>query len=165
MTTDGDGFTLRVAKEALKFSAAHFIAYPGFRERLHGHNYSVAVTVEGRLGPDGYVLDFGLVKRTTKEICDELDERLLVPMESDVLSVSERGETVELRCEDGSCFSVPRSDVVLMPLAHSSAEELARYLCLRLRDALGAHAQGTLRAVEVSVAEAPGQAASFRTTG
>jgi 6-pyruvoyl-tetrahydropterin synthase len=40
-------FSIHVAKENLKFSAAHFIAYPGFREPLHGHNYQVGVYLEG----------------------------------------------------------------------------------------------------------------------
>ena len=62
------GFSIQVAKENLKFSAAHFIAYPGFREPLHGHNYQVGVRVDGRLAGTGYVLDFGLVKKLTKEI-------------------------------------------------------------------------------------------------
>ena len=42
-------FSIWVAKENLKFSAAHFIAYPGFREPLHGHNYQIGVRVEGHL--------------------------------------------------------------------------------------------------------------------
>jgi 6-pyruvoyltetrahydropterin/6-carboxytetrahydropterin synthase len=164
MTMSGQRFALRVAKEALKFSAAHFMAYRGFRERLHGHNYTVTVTVEGTLGADGYVVDFGLVKRVTKEICDELDERVLVPMESDVLTVVAGEESVELRCEDGGRFVFPRADVVLMPIAHSSAEELSRYLCRRVSAALATHASGVVSAVEISVAEAPGQAAAYRAT-
>ena len=80
-------YSVVVAKEYLKFSAAHFIAYPGFREPLHGHNYQVSVRVEADLGPDGYVLDFGLVKRLTKALCEELDERVLLPRMSDCLTV------------------------------------------------------------------------------
>src|SRR5439155_807712 len=68
-------YSVVVAKDYLKFAAAHFIAYPGFREPLHGHNYQVSVRVEADLGPDGYVLDFGLVKRVAKALCEELDER------------------------------------------------------------------------------------------
>ena len=67
-TSTPSGFAISVAKENLKFSAAHFIAYPGFREPLHGHNYQVGVRVEGALGAMGYVLDFGLVKRLLKVI-------------------------------------------------------------------------------------------------
>ncbi|MFT4572386.1 MAG: 6-pyruvoyl-tetrahydropterin synthase, partial [Candidatus Binatia bacterium] len=34
-----------VSKDNFKFNAAHFIAYQGFREKLHGHNYRVSVRV------------------------------------------------------------------------------------------------------------------------
>lgn len=156
-------FTLRVAKEALKFSAAHFIAYPGFRESLHGHNYAVAVTVEGALGPDGYVMDFGLVKQAAKSLCDELDERTLIPMRSDALTVVERDGTVEILCEGNDRFVLPRADVALLPIAHSSAEELSRYLCERMSEVLRSKTSGRITAVEIAVAEAPGQAASYRT--
>ena len=42
-------YRVHVFKDYLKFSAAHFIAYRGFREPLHGHNYQVSVQVEGGL--------------------------------------------------------------------------------------------------------------------
>ncbi len=45
-------YSVVVAKDYLKFAAAHFIAYPGFREPLHGHNYQVSVRVEADLGPE-----------------------------------------------------------------------------------------------------------------
>jgi 6-pyruvoyltetrahydropterin/6-carboxytetrahydropterin synthase len=76
-------FAIQVAKENLKFSAAHFIAYPGFREALHGHNYQLGARVEGRLGQMGYVLDFGVVKKLLKAIADRLDERTIIPLNSD----------------------------------------------------------------------------------
>ena len=63
-------YQVHVFKDYLKFSAAHFIAYKGFREPLHGHNYQVSVRVEGSLGADGYVLDFGVVKQAAKRICE-----------------------------------------------------------------------------------------------
>ena len=44
-------YSVVVAKDYLKFSAAHFIAYPGFREPLHGHNYQVSVRIDAELGP------------------------------------------------------------------------------------------------------------------
>ncbi|OWZ13632.1 hypothetical protein PHMEG_00013007 [Phytophthora megakarya] len=33
---------VHVSKDYMKFNAAHFIAYKGFREKLHGHNYRLA---------------------------------------------------------------------------------------------------------------------------
>src|ERR1700756_54488 len=105
-------YQVHVFKDYLKFAAAHFIAYRGFREPLHGHNYQVSVRVAGDLGRDGYVLDFGLVKKAVKRICERLDERVLLPAESDCLEISRGGGNVAVRYEDGSAFSFPESDVV-----------------------------------------------------
>src|SRR6266478_1847481 len=146
-------YSVVVAKDYLKFAAAHFIAYPGFREPLHGHNYQVSVRVEADLGPDGYVLDFGL------------DERVLLPERSDCLVLTRTEDAVEVRTEAGHRFRFPAADVRLLPIAHSSAEELSAYLLARLRDALRGAAGGRgLAALEVGVAEAPGQAAYCRET-
>ena len=156
-------YSVVVAKDYLKFAAAHFIAYPGFREPLHGHNYQVSVRVEAELGPDGYVLDFGLVKRVARGLCEELDERVLVPAESDCLAVAGTDDAVEVTTEHGDRFQFPRADVRLLPIAHSSAEELAAYLLGRLREALRAEVGDRgLVALEIGVAEAPGQVAYCR---
>jgi 6-pyruvoyltetrahydropterin/6-carboxytetrahydropterin synthase len=151
-----------VEKDFLKFSAAHFIAYKGFREPLHGHNYQVSVAISGTVGSDGYVLDFGVVKRITKEVCAELDERVLVPAESDCLTVTREDASVVLVYEDGTRFVFPASDVVLLPIVHASAEELAAYVLRRLREGLRAHETRGLSEIEVGVGEAPGQAAYCR---
>ena len=156
------GFSIHVAKENLKFSAAHFIAYPGFREPLHGHNYQVGVRVEGRLSRTGYVLDFGLIKKLAKEIVDQLDERTLVPAKSDCLKIEREGSALRLRYENEE-FVIPAADARLLPIVHSSAEELARYLFGELLAALKSRGPlSDLVAIEVSVAEGPGQAAIYR---
>src|SRR5437899_2314354 len=96
-----ESFKVFVTKDYLKFSAAHFIAYKGFREALHGHNYRVSVEVEGTLGADGYVVDFGVVKRIAREVCGHLDEKVLVPAASDCLTIKEDGDEVVLLAERG----------------------------------------------------------------
>jgi len=155
-------YRVSVEKDFLKFSAAHFIAYKGFREPLHGHNYQVSVAISGAIGPDGYVLDFGIVKAITKGVCDELDERVLVPMGSDCLTIDREGESVVLVYEDGARFVFPASDCVLLPIVHASAEELAAYVLQRIRESLRVHAVRGLREIEVGVSEAPGQVAFCR---
>ena len=158
-------YSVVVSKDYLKFAAAHFIVYPGFREPLHGHNYQVSVRVEADLGPDGYVLDFGLVKRVARALCEELDERVLLPAASDCLTIERSAEGVRVVTAAGDRFEFPVADVLLLPIGHSSAEELAGYLLGRLRDALRAEAGGRgLVALEVGVAEAPGQIAYCRET-
>jgi 6-pyruvoyltetrahydropterin/6-carboxytetrahydropterin synthase len=120
------------------------------------------VRVEGRLSPTGYVLDFGLIKRLTKEIVDRLDERTLVPAESDCLLI-EHLDHGQLRiCYGTDEFRLPASDVCLLPIGHSSAEELARFIWKELCEALNAQQalQGIV-SIEISVAEGPGQAAIY----
>jgi 6-pyruvoyltetrahydropterin/6-carboxytetrahydropterin synthase len=122
----------------------------------------VTVALSGAVGADGYVLDFGIVKRVTKAVCEELDERVLVPARSDCLTVAQDGSSIVLEYEDGTRFVFPASDCVLLPIVHASAEELAAYVLSRLRDGLGSHAMRGLTEIEVGVSEAPGQAAFCR---
>ena len=157
-----DSYEVFVSRDTFKFNAAHFMAYPGFRERLHGHNYRVSVRVEGDLGGEGYVIDFGDIKRITKELCDEMNEKTIVPSASDCLRITRTNGQIELACEDGSHFSFPEQDCVLLPIRHSSAEELAAYVCGRLVEALRSLRERPLNAIEVSVAEAPQQEARYR---
>ena len=119
-------FEVQVRSERFKFNASHFVAFRGFRERLHGHNYTVGVRVFGPLSPDdGYVLDFGDVKKTVRGVCEALNERFLCPCRSDVLDIRDAGPNVELTAEDGAFFSIPLGDCAMLPIVHSTAEELA----------------------------------------
>ncbi|ETM34346.1 hypothetical protein L914_18555 [Phytophthora nicotianae] len=121
-------FKVHVSKDYMKFNAAHFIAYKGFREKLHGHNYRLAVTITGQVGPDGYVVDFGEIKKISRVICKDLNESFLVPMNSDALKISFDGTNVHILTEDMAKFSFPKADCSLLPIVHSSAEELAIYI-------------------------------------
>ena len=75
-----ESYCVRISKEDLVFSAAHFITYAGnICEPLHGHNYRLAVEVSGPLDENQYVIDFILLHDMTKAIVDELDHRVLLP--------------------------------------------------------------------------------------
>jgi 6-pyruvoyl tetrahydropterin synthase/QueD family protein len=154
-------FRVHVSKDYLKFSAAHFIAYKGFREALHGHNYRVSVEVEGELGAEGYVLDFGIVKRIARRVCNRLDEKMLIPAQSDCLHIREEAGQVSVRYEEDE-FRFPVQDVVLVPIAHSSAEELARHLAGEIRRELALEGVQRVGAIQIGVEETTGQAAYFR---
>jgi 6-pyruvoyltetrahydropterin/6-carboxytetrahydropterin synthase len=156
-----DSFRVHVTKDYLKFSAAHFIAYPGFRERLHGHNYRVSISLFGQLGPQGYVVDFGVVKKIARRLCERLDEHVMLPAQSDCLTIREEGERVHVRYEADD-FQFPLGDVVLLPIVHTSVEELAQYLAGELRRELDAEGVGPLAAIEIGVEESFGQSAVFR---
>ncbi len=60
-------------------------------------------------------------------------------------------------------FVLPAADVCIVPIVHSSAEELARYIWDELAAALRARgALSEVTTMEISVAEGPGQSAHYR---
>ncbi len=66
-----------------QFAAAHQLReFEGRCENLHGHNWKIEVYVCGeKLGKDGVLIDFRLVKEATKRALDELDHRFLNELE------------------------------------------------------------------------------------
>ena len=56
---------------------------------------------------------------------------------------------------------LPRQDVCLLPLVHSSSEEIAQYLVARLRERLSAE-RNSIQTIEVSIEDIPGQLAMCR---
>ena len=155
-------FSVAIGKELLRFTAAHFIAFRGFREPLHGHTYQVQVTVSGPVGPDGYVVDFLVLKKIAEEECAQLHFRTLLPQQSDCLTIKESAEEVTVHCEDGTRFLFPRQDVCLLPIVHTSSEEIARYLLAHLRERLSEARGNSIQTIEVLIEDIPGQVAVCR---
>ena len=160
---EGKSFGVHLCKDYLKFTAAHFIAFKGYRERIHGHNYRVGIKVWGGLGDDGYVMDFIVVKTALRGLCKEINEHVILPSRSDVLDIKLLDGNIQVKCEDGSMFSFPKDDCKLLPIVHTSAEELAEYLlwrCVKLFTKDYLFTERKVTAMEISVAEAEGQYAT-----
>ena len=80
--------TIEITKDYLHFSAAHFTIFSATqRENLHGHNFDVGCVIETLIGSDGLAFDYNLIKDKLKALCDELDERTLLPEQSPFLSL------------------------------------------------------------------------------
>ena len=147
----------------LRFSAAHFITYGGKCERLHGHNYGVLVEIEGTLNDDKLVFDFTVLNQLTREICQRLNHRFLLPMHNPHLELKELPEAWEVRFGEKR-YIFPRADVVELPIDNSTAERLAEYICGELHTGLAAYNPANLHTIMVGVEEAPTQMAYFRTS-
>src|SRR5215213_10362041 len=92
-------YHVRIEKERLVFSAAHFITYGGdICERLHGHNYHVYAEVHGPLDENQYVIDFIALRDALQRIVDALDHRVLLPTGHPTIHVTEQpgGERSEV---------------------------------------------------------------------
>jgi len=152
----------------MKFSAAHFVAFEGFREPLHGHNYTVGARIGSkRPQADGYVVDFGDLKKVIRGICKEMDQRTLLPAKSDVLCFCQdsNSDKLEIQCQGGVRMVLPRQDCVLLPIVHTTAEELAEYIASEVISRIGSFLQKRgCEWLEVQVSERPGQGAAHMTS-
>ncbi len=156
----------------LRFSSAHIIPGHSTCGHIHGHSYFVDVEIEGaRDGKFEFVVDFKDVKTYTKDICDKLDHRLLIPVqnelidfkdfskESDSIDELEKRKTVSFKV-DGKGYSVPADDCVFLDLPYTSAEELSKYFAIELACELSKN-YDNLVSLSVCVNEGIGQGAMY----
>ncbi len=156
-------WSIELAKEYFKFSAAHFLIFPdGSSERLHGHNYRVRVELEATLTSHGLVLDFKQAKPVVRAMVDELDEHWLVPGEHPVLRYMHRPDGVtEVRYRE-LYYAAPRGDVIVLPINNTSSENLAAWFARELKRRLAARFTDlALARLRVSVEETSGQAGVY----
>ena len=157
-------FAIRLAKQDFKFSVAHFTIFgPERAEPLHGHNYRLALEVEGE-GVDelGLLADCERLKRSARAACAALDDRVLLPERSPHLAVGRSGSrseaTVGVRFA-GREYRFPAAEVLFLPIANVTMELLARWVWERLaRVAKGS----TIQSLMVDVEETPGQLCRYR---
>jgi len=157
-------FQVSVSKDNHVFAAAHFITFPGHRcETLHGHNYRTRVMVEGGLDPEAhFVLDFAELKHLMKRLTDEIDHKVLLPLQSTKVQVREEGENVAVAVNGKPRYVFPKGDCALLPVPNTTVEMLAQYLAGRVRSELTASPGVELRAIEVEIEENVGQSATYR---
>ena len=108
-------YHVRIAKDYLVFSAGHFITFDGDAcERLHGHNYRVAVEVAGPLDENHYVVNFTVLRDTLKKILDELDHHMLLPTGHPSIRVEADDREVRVSFADRR-WVFPRGDCLCCP--------------------------------------------------
>lgn len=159
-------FRVSVTKDYLVFASAHFITFAGHRcEGLHGHNYRASVTIEGDLNQEAwFVFDFVELKRIMRRLCDEIDHLVLLPTQSDRVTVVEDGETVSVSVDGRPRYVFPRKDCALLPIPNTTVEMIAKLLVDRLKEQLEQNGARGLSAIEMEVEENFGQSAFYRET-
>jgi 6-pyruvoyltetrahydropterin/6-carboxytetrahydropterin synthase len=159
-------FKVSVSKDDLVFSSAHFITFAGHRcEGLHGHNYRVRVTLEGALDEEvWFVFDFVQLKKIMRRLCDEIDHKVLLPLENPKLQVVDAGDSVTVAYEGKPRYVFPKVDCSLLPIPNSTVEMLAELLADRLRGELDTLGARGLTSIEMEVEENFGQWAVYRLT-
>jgi 6-pyruvoyltetrahydropterin/6-carboxytetrahydropterin synthase len=163
MPRRGD-FSVSVEKDYLVFASAHFITFEGHRcEGLHGHNYRARVTIEGALDEEcWFVFDFVILKRLMRKLCDEIDHKVLLPLENPKLQIVEDGDSIKVAYQGKPRYVFPKADCSLLPVPNTTVEMIAELLVKRLRHELDAMSARGLTAIEMEVEENFGQSAVYR---
>lgn len=156
---------ITIAKERQKFSAAHFTLFEDGRvERLHGHDYHLAVTFMGDEVAQGILIPFDRVKPVIQAVCDALDERVLVPHKSSWVEITQSNTQTHVHVRTPKVakdYSFPTDEVSLLPCTNVSCENLVQILLDELRSNL-ATLDLRVRELEIVLTESAGQSVRAR---
>ncbi len=159
--TNPMSYYISIEKEYLKFSSAHFTLFDDGREPLHGHNFRVKIEVESDALRKGFVVNFVPLKKSLRLICERLDECVLLPRSKRV-KVHPNGQSMEVTVDDGSRYTIPQQEVIVLPLDNVTCESLAYYIgseLLQCREEWDA--ENTVVSMRVWVQETPGQSGGY----
>ena len=152
--------TIHIDKESHKFSAAHFTIFSSTeRERLHGHNFSVAAKIVAPVDDNGLTGDYAVYKQQIKKLCDALDEYTLIPSQSLYLTVEEEADYYRIT-HDQDVMLYLKADTLILPLRNTTVEDLSNYLLEELVADTAFLELQDIRQIEVMVSSGPGQAGS-----
>ena len=151
---------IHIDKESHKFSVAHFTIFSASkRERLHGHNFSVAARLVAPVDENGFTGDYAVYKQQIKKLCDALDEYTIIPAQSPFLSIDEEGDYFRVHHHQDVLLLL-KKDTLLLPLRNTTVEDLSHYLLEKLVEDKQFLEQRDIREIEVMVSSGPGQTGS-----
>lgn len=153
-------YSVILKKENFKFSSSHFTIFNKDQaECLHGHNYKVEVEIflEELDKKLGMAFDFNEIKPQIKNICDSLDEKILIPKLSSFLSIKNKNEAYTIGLGKKK-YILPSEDVLELPVNNITSENLAEYFHKKLKIVLKIK---SIKKIKVTILETEGQGASF----
>lgn len=154
--TDQRRASIEIAKEDMHFAAAHFTVFSATRrENLHGHNFFVTATLAGPIDDGGLCFDYNIVKSKLRELCDSLDEVVLLPTESPYLDIEQDDDYVTVAFGDER-LPFLRRDVELLAVRNVTVEELAHWFVAQLTVSAD-FAKLPVDALDLRVSSGPGQ--------
>jgi 6-pyruvoyltetrahydropterin/6-carboxytetrahydropterin synthase len=101
------------------------------RESLHGHDYQVNVAFDYTIENNGMAFDVRLYKQRLRELCQQLDYRLLLPSRSDFLRLEDAGQHW-IAHVNGETMTFLKKDVVVLPITNLTLEDLSDWFLQQL---------------------------------
>ena len=156
-------FEVRLRKAVHVFSAGHFITLTDdLCEPVHGHNWTVGVDVTGSPDAHGMVVDFIALRDAVSAVLARLDHKMLLPTANPWLTVATAagphgGDETTVTFRGRRRWVFPADECLLMPIANTTAEWIARWIGLSVAESLAASGHAAPRSIRVSVDECLGQ--------
>jgi len=152
--------TIRLHKESMKFSAAHFTIFSATeRERLHGHNFQVQVDICAPTSDNGMLVNYQQLKKHARQCCKQLDEYLILPELSPHLVIKSEDNHYQVTFnQETLLFS--KFDTLLLPIRNTTVEEFSRYFLQQLLSIFRDQLTLDIHKLAVHVSSAPGQSGS-----
>ena len=155
-------YRVRLRKAVHVFSAGHFITLNDtLCEPIHGHNWTVAVDVDGPLDAHGMVVDFIALRDAVTAIVQSLDHRMLLPTANPLLELSQAigpggNDEVTIRYQQRRLV-FPADECMLLPIVNTTAELLADWIGQQLINRLAASGTPLPGRLDIEVDECLGQ--------
>ena len=154
--------TIIIEKQYLHFSIAHFTIFSATsRERLHGHNVRIGVSITGEVDDNGLCFDYAIYKKILKELCARYDEYTLIAKHSPHLTITEEGDYYHVT-HNNVVMPLLKTDTLLLPVLNVTIEELAAYLLSELVADQALLEELKIHGFEVRVSTGPDQWARSR---
>lgn len=152
--------TIELFKEDMKFSAGHFTIFSKtIRENLHGHNYNLYAAFTTEINDEGLSFDYRFYKEKLYQLCQNLDETVILPGNSKYLSFDERRDYYHVNFNQEIMIFLKR-DVTILPIFNVTVEELSNWFLQQILADKKELTVNKIMDVKVKVFSGPGQSGS-----
>ncbi|NND81085.1 MAG: 6-pyruvoyl tetrahydropterin synthase [Gammaproteobacteria bacterium] len=149
--------TIEIHKQYLHFSVAHFTIFSATsRERLHGHNFRIAVSITGEVDDNGLCFDYAIYKKVLQELCLKYDEYTLIAADSPHLTIEDDGDYHRV-IHNGVPMLLLKTDTILLPVRNVTIEEMSHYLLEQVLDDFSLVDELKIHQLEMRVSSGPDQ--------
>lgn len=152
--------TIELFKEDMKFSAGHFTIFSNtVRENLHGHNYNLYASFTTQINDEGLSFDYRFYKEKLYQLCQNLDETVILPGKSKYLTFGEQGNYYHVTFNHEVMIFLKR-DVTILPIFNVTVEELSNWFLQQVLADKKELTDNKIKDVKVKVFSGPGQSGS-----
>ena len=152
--------TIELYKEAMKFSSGHFTIFSATeREGLHGHNFTVYLSLDTLVNKNGLSFDYRYYKKKMLGLCKHLSHSFLIPTQSQFLRIEEKDDYCYIHFNN-EAIPFLKKDVTFLPITNVTVEELSQWFVEQIlldQEALSKH---KIQKIVVKTFSAPGQSGS-----